>query len=411
MYQKTVLPNGVRLVTEALPHFHSVSLGIWINTGSRDETAAESGAAHFLEHMAFKGTPQRRAYELAVALDQLGGTANAFTTKENTCFHGKVLADQLPRLFELLSDIVLNPLHDPDDLEKERTVILQEIGNLEDTPDEYVHDLFSRCFWGESAFGGPIMGVAETVGSFSRDLLLNYRRTHYRPERVVIAAAGRLQHETLADLAGAAFGGLANGGMPTRRQGVSTLPGYTHYERDLEQVHLVLGGKAPAAGEGSRFLAILLNLILGGNMSSRLFQEVRENLGLCYSIYSFLHCFSDTGLLGIGAAVGPENLNLLLDTVHREVRKLREKEVSPAEFRAALDYSRASFYLGAEDSDNRMLRLAKNEINFGHYISYDEIISRLEAVTPRQLLEKAQAWLDLETWQTVCLGPVQAEPA
>jgi predicted Zn-dependent peptidase len=186
---------------------------------------------------------------------------------------------------------------------------------------------------------------------------------------------------------------------------VATFPGHRHVERDLEQVHLVLGGPAPAADESSRFVALLLNLILGGNMSSRLFQEVRENQGLCYSIFSFLHSFSDTGMLGVSAAVSPENLDILLATIRQEMKKMQQLEVSPAELQAAQDYSRASFYLSAEDSDNRMMRLAKNEINFGHYLSYEEIISQLEAVTIRQVIEKAQEWLDLEKWQTVCLGP------
>ena len=405
MFRKTVLANGVRVVTETLPHFHSVSLGVWLNTGSRDETARENGLAHFLEHMAFKGTARRTALALAQEIDQLGGAANAFTTKENTCFHGKVLAEQLPRLFDLLSDIVLNPLYDPEELEKERQVVLQEIDNAEDTPDDYVHDLFSRCFWGDSAFGRPIMGEAETVSNFSRTLLLHYRQVHYHPDRLVIAAAGRLDHAALVELAGVAFGHLANGAPPPPREPAPSQPGYHHYERDLEQVHLVLGGQAPAAGDYLRFIAVLLNLILGGNMSSRLFQEVRENLGLCYSIYSFLHCFSDTGLLGITAAVSPDRLEVLLATIHREMRRLQEELVSESELQAALDYSRASFFLSAEDSDNRMLRLAKNEINFGRYLSYEEVIDHLAAVTPVQIREMAQTWLDLDTWQTVCLGP------
>ncbi len=253
-------------MTEAIPHFHSVSLGVWINTGSRDETGPENRLAHFLEHMAFKGTGRRNAYDLAREIDQLGGTANAFTTKENTCFHGKVLADQLPQLYDLLYDIVLNPIYDGNDLEKERQVILQEINNLEDTPDEYVHDIFSRCFWGDSAFGRPIMGVADTVNNFSRSLLLDYRQVHYRPDRLVIAAAGRLQHETLVELAAQRFGEFHNGRLLPGREAVNTSSGYYHLEDDLEQVHLVLGGKAPSAGESSRFVAILLNLILGGNI-------------------------------------------------------------------------------------------------------------------------------------------------
>ncbi len=406
MFRKTVLDNGVRVVTETVPHFHSVSLGVWLNTGSRDETAAENGLTHFLEHMAFKGTPRRSALALARAIDQLGGTANAFTTKENTCFHGKVLADQLPHLFDLLSDIVLNPLYDEAELEKERQVILEEIHTAEDTPDDHVHDLFSRCFWGDSAFGRSILGQAETVRNFSRSHLLEYRRSHFQPDRLVIAAAGQLKHEVLVDLAGEAFGQLRNGAEPPPRQPVATQAGYQYFARDLEQVHVVLGGRAPAAGDYERFVAVLLNLILGGNMSSRLFQEVRENLGLCYSIYSFLHCYSDTGLLGISAAVGADRLEQLLAIIHRELKRLQEDLVSSQELQAAVEYSRASFYLSAEDSDNRMLRLAKNEINFGRYLSYDEVIAHLAAVTPTQVREMANIWLDLDNWQTVCLGPL-----
>jgi predicted Zn-dependent peptidase len=249
------------------------------------------------------------------------------------------------------------------------------------------------------------MGEAQTVNQFSRSLLLDYRQSHYRPDRLVIAAAGRLQHETLVDLASAGFREFRIDGLPGDRGTVSTSPGFTHFEDDLEQVHVVLGGRAPAAGDKSRFVATLLNLILGGNMSSRLFQEIRENRGLCYSIYSFLHCYSDTGLLGIGAAVGPDNLETLLDTIQAEISRLQRQGVSVAELQAAQDYSRAAFYLGAEDSDNRMMRLAKNEINFGHYISYEEIIQSLEAVTPSQIIAMAQDCLDLDQWRKVSLGP------
>ncbi len=405
MFRKTVLPNGVRVVTESLPHFHTVSLGVWLTAGSRDEAAPENGVAHFLEHMAFKGTPRHDALALAQAFDRLGGATNAFTTRENTCFHGKVLADHLPRLFDLLSDIVLNPLYDPEEVDRERQVILQEIDHAQDSPDEHIHDLFSRCFWGDSPLGRPTLGQAENVSTFTRSSLLDFRRIHYQPSRLVIAAAGRLDHDSLLELARSTFGHLTDHAPCPPRQPVSGQPGYHHYVRDLEQVHLVLGGPGPAAGEQSRFAAVLLNLILGGNMSSRLFQEVRERLGLCYSIFSFLHCLSDTGLLGITAAVNADNLELLLATIHREMRRLRQEPVSAAELQAALEYTRASFFFSAEDSDSRMVRLAENEINLGRYLSYEEVIDHLAAITPKQLWDWAQVWLDLDTWQTVCLGP------
>jgi predicted Zn-dependent peptidase len=407
LYQKTILPSGVTVVTEEIPHFHSVSLGIWIKTGSRDETAHENGMAHFLEHMAFKGTADRNAYELAREMDQLGGSSNAFTTKENTCFHGKVLADQLPRLVHLLSDIVLNPLYQADDLEKERQVILQEIYNIDDSPDDYIHELFSQNFWGDTPFGRPIMGTVEGVSGFARQDLLQYRGDNYQPERLVIAAAGRLNHQEFLDLISPHFGDLDRGRVVRPRAGVIAQSGEHFYSRDLEQVHLCFGTKAPAASDKTRFTAILLNLILGGSLSSRLFQEVREKQGLSYSIYSFFNSYSDNGLLGISAAASPANLSPLIETIKREIHKLKEEVVQEDELHAAQEHLRGSFYLSAEDIDNRMIRLAKNEINFGHYISYEEIISNLIEVTPPQIYELAQELLSLENWTMVFLGPVE----
>ncbi len=218
MYQKTVLANGVRVVSEALPHFHTVSLGLWLNAGSRDEIGVANGTAHFLEHMAFKRTSRRRTLEVAREIDQLGGTANAFTTKENTCYHGKVLADQLPRLFDLLSDLLLNPVYAPDDLEKERQVVLQEIGDLEDSPEDYLQVLFSLCFWGDNPFGRPVMGDAASVGNLQRQDLLAFRQAYYQPQNLLIAAAGKVDHNQLVDLAAAQFGRLAPGAAgPTRK--------------------------------------------------------------------------------------------------------------------------------------------------------------------------------------------------
>ncbi len=405
VYHKTILPNGVRIVTEEMPHCQSVSLGLWLNTGSRDETLAENGLAHFLEHMAFKGTPRRTTQELAREFDQLGGASNAFTTKENTCFHGRVLAPQLPRLVDLLADIILNPLYDPVELVKEQEVVFQEILNHEDTPDDYVHTLFSRSFWMDQAFGRPIMGEVNTVRAFTQEALLLYRRDTYRPESLVVAAAGRVRHQSLVDLISGYFGEFANGLPPRRREQVVMRPQELVFEREVEQVYLCWGAPAPGAGDVDRFEAIVLNLILGGNMSSRLFQEIRENLGLCYSIYSYLNCYSDTGLLGISAAVSPAHLSLLIEALEGELDKLQRWQVSAAELTAAQEYLHDSFLLGAEDNDNTMLRLAKNEINFGRYIPLVEIIERLLAVTPDQLHALARKLLPRENWHRVCLGP------
>ena len=406
MYQKTILPSGIKVISEEIPHSHSVSVGFWVRTGSRDESAEENGSAHFLEHLAFKGTQRRGPGDLAREIDQLGGSANAFTSKENTCFHGRVLADQLPRLIDLLSDILLNPVYQPEELERERQVILQEILTQEDSPEDYIHELFSLRHWGENPFGRPITGSVETVRQLTRTGLLNYRQDTYRPEQLVIAAAGRLQHQELVDLVSPYFERFRNGRPPRQRLLVSTSTGVHFFPRDLEQVHVCLGTPAPWAADPDHYVAIVLNLILGGNMSSRLFQEVREKRALCYAIYSFFSSYSDTGLLAVNAAVGPENLKTLLEIIRIELNRLAEQEISDQELQAAQEYLRRSLYLSAEDNDNRMIRLARNEINFGCYIPYEEIIAHLQAVTAPQINRLAQKLFDPSNWTRVFLGPM-----
>lgn len=409
MFQKSVLTNGVRVVTEELPHFHSVAVGVWLNVGSRDEAVNENGLSHFLEHMAFKGTPRRTAYDLALEMDQLGGSCNAFTSKEQTCFHGKVLDAHLPRLVDLLSDIVLNPLYQHEDLERERRVILEEICAQEDNPEDQVQVQFARNFWGDSAFGRPILGEAGNISQVTREHLLAYRGVTYRPEEMVVAGAGRIQHQELSDLIGSSFKDFSNGSPSRHRGAVATHPGVYHFPRELEQVHLCLGTRGPAAGDDKRYAATLLQLVLGGNMSSRLFQVIREQLGLVYSIYSFFSFFSDTGLLGISAGVSPKNLEPLLAALCRELKKLKDEAVTAQELQAAQEYLRGSIFLAAEDCEHRMMRLARNEIHFGHYISLEEIIAGLMRVTPTEIQELAQALLQPEQWALALLGSVEAK--
>ena len=409
MFQKSVLTNGLRVLTEELPHFHSVSVGVWLNVGSRDEVEAENGLTHFLEHMAFKGTPKRTAYDIAREIDRVGGSCNAFTSKEQTCFHGKVLSEQLPRLVDLLSDLVLNPLYQAPDLERERQVILEEISAQDDNPEDQVQVQFARNFWGDNPFGRPILGEAAHISQVSRENLLDYRGATFRPEQMVVAAAGRVQHQELVDSVGPCFQDFHNGCPARGRQPVATHPGVHLFPRDLEQVHLCMGTRGPAAGDLRRYGATLLQLILGGNMSSRLFQVVREQLGLAYSIYSFLSFFSDTGLLGISAGVTPKNLEPLMSALNQEVKRLKEQAVSEEELQAAQEYLRGSIYLGAEDCEHRMMRLAKNEIHFGHYISLEEIIAGLMAVTPEEIQTMALELFQPENWALALLGPVEGE--
>jgi predicted Zn-dependent peptidase len=408
-FQKSVLTNGLRVVTEADPHFHSVAVGVWLNVGSRDEAREENGFSHFLEHLAFKGTPGRSALDIAREIDQLGGSCNAFTSKENTCFHGKVLAQHLPRAVDLLSDLVLHPCYHPPDLEKERQVILEEIAAQEDNPEDQVQVQFAREFWGDAPFGRPILGEEGRISQATRDQLLAYREIAYRPEGTIVAAGGRVDHQELLELLTPRFQDFHNGSPLRPRGPVTTHPGVYRQTRDLEQVYLCLGTRGPGAGDLRRYPATLLQLILGGNMSSRLFQVVREELGLAYNIYSFMSFFSDTGLLGVCAGVSPKNLEQLLAVTCQELKKLKAGAVPAEELHAAKEYLQGSIYLHAEDCDHRMMRLAKNEIHFGHYIPLEEIIAGLLAVTREEIQDLARELLDSQNWGLALLGPMAGE--
>ena len=405
-FQKSVLTNGLRVVTEEDPHFHSVAVGVWLNAGSRDEAREENGLTHFLEHLAFKGTPKRSALDIAREIDQLGGSCNAFTSKENTCFHGKVLANHLPRAVDLLSDLVLHPSYQPQDLEKERQVILEEIAAQDDNPEDQVQVQFTRGFWGDDPFGRPILGEEDQISQVTRSQLLAYREIAYRPEGTIVAAAGRVNHQEFLELLTSRFQDFHNGSPLRPRGPVATHPGVYRHARDLEQVYVCLGTRGPAAGDLKRYPATLVQLILGGNMSSRLFQVVREELGLAYNIYSFMSFFSDTGLLGIGAGVSPKNLEQLLEVTYQELKKMKAEAVSAVELHAAKEYLQGSIYLHAEDCDHRMMRLAKNEIHFGHYIPLEEIIAGLLAVTREEVQELARELFDSQNWGLALLGPV-----
>jgi len=392
-----------------MPHSHVVSLGLWLEVGSRDEAASEGGLTHVLEHMAFKGTNRRTAYDIAREIDQLGGAGNAFTTQENTCFHIKVLGEQVPRALDLLIDLILNPTYHPHELERERTVILEEIAAQEDTPEDLVQVHFSREFWRGCSLGRPILGEAGDIASFSLENLLDYRRSTYRPERLVVAAAGSLNHQQLLDLLGPALGSFDHEAPAREREPAVAHPGDYLFARDLEQAHLCLGTQGLPAGDERRFAASLLHVILGGNMSSRLFQVIREELGLAYSIYSYLSFFKDTGLLEIFAGVNPKNLPALLDAAKKELRRLQSTPVEDRELAAAKEFVKAGILLNAEDCEHRMLRLAKNEINFGHYIPLEDIIDGVTQVTREEVLNLAQELFQADNWGMAVLGPVNED--
>jgi predicted Zn-dependent peptidase len=381
-------------------------MGIWLNVGSRDEQDSESGLTHFIEHMLFKGTERRSAQDIARQLDAVGGMSNAFTSKENTCFHAKVLDAHLPLVVDILSDIFLHSVFKEHEVEREREVILQEINMVEDTPDEYVHVLFNQTFWDGNPLGRPIFGNMHTVQSFTREMILEYLNRGYHPDRIVISAAGNVDHQEFIDLVGPAFREVKRHSHGLHRIPPETVSRVDLIPRDLEQIHLCLGTLGTSMVEKERYCCSILNVILGGSMSSRLFQEVRERHGLAYSIYSFLSSHTDTGMLGIYGAVRPENIEATLELIHHELGRLKREPISETELLAAQEHIKGGIYLAAENTDNRMSRLAKNEMIFGRFIPYEEIEQGLEKVTSNDVQALAQKIFIPEAMSLVLLGQV-----
>jgi predicted Zn-dependent peptidase len=403
---KTVLPNGVRLVSQSMPHARSVAMGVWVNVGARDEADAESGLSHLIEHMIFKGTRRRSAYQIAKEFDAIGGHTNAFTTMETTCYHAKVLDRQVETMVDILADIFFNSVFDPGELDRERPVILQEIGMVEDSPDEYIHYLAGRNFWGEHPLGRSILGTPDTLTAFGSEDIRRFFRRLYQPERIVVAAAGRIEHERLVDLVGPAFAAAGPGNgfpermPPTGRRLVAVHP------RDLEQVHICLSVPGLPVTDPRRYALSLLNTLLGGNMSSRLFQEIRETRGLAYAVYSFTSAHVDTGMFGVYAAVAPENVLETIELIARELDRAAREPVDPAELAGAIEYTRGNLLLAAESADNQMVRAAQNEIHFGRELPLDAVLEAVAAVTSDDLQQLAGALFRPEGRVLSLLGPV-----
>lgn len=407
MVNKTVLDNGLRIVSERLEHFRSVSLGIWVNVGSRDEEETENGVSHFIEHMIFKGTANRSSFRIAKELDAIGGLSNAFTGIESTCFHSRVLDKDLYALAEILSDIFLHSLFEPQELSKERQVILQEISMLEDTPDEQVHVLFSRLFWLNHPLGMPILGTPETVSAIDKQTVLTHIRRFYTPGRIIVAAAGNVEHEALVAHFRPLFESLPVETENHRRVAPREHASSSCQYKDLEQVHVCLGGAAPHLSSDLRFAGAVLNAILGGNMSSRLFQAIREKRGLAYNVYSFFSSFQDSGLLGVYLATDAKQVNRALKVVQREIEKIRQGKISKGDLKTTKEHLVGGVLLSSENTDTHMMRLAKNEGVFGRHIGYDEVISRIETVTLDEVVAVAGQAFRNDHVSLVTLGPLE----
>jgi len=405
-HQKTLLPNGIRLVSERIPHVRSVAVGVWVETGSRHEPLPKSGVSHFIEHLVFKGTESRTAEEVAKAVDSVGGQMDAFTTKEHTCFYVTVLDQHLPLAADLLSDILLHPLFGAEDIDRERSVVLQEFRMVEDTPDDLIHDLFAERVWAGHPLGRPILGDKSIILGLAREKILAYFVDEYCPARITIAAAGRLEHAQLVDLFGKSFVdfrrpcAMRDGGQPP-----ALTPHVELIDKPLEQVHFVMGGPGLQQDDPQRYALYLLNTIVGGSMSSRLFQEVRERQGLVYSIYSGNAAFRDSGLFYIYAGTEPAHFSKVIRLVIQELRKLRRSGVTADELARAKEHLKGSLMLSLESTSSRMTRLAKQELYFRQAFTLDEILGAVDRVTTGDVEVLIGVLLGRAPLSLVALGP------
>jgi predicted Zn-dependent peptidase len=381
-------------------------MGVWVNVGARDEQPEEGGLSHFIEHMIFKGTRKRSAIQIAKELDAIGGQCNAFTSKENTCYHAKVMDVHLETMVDLLSDIFVNSVFDAEEVERERQVIFQEIRMLEDAPDELVHVLMSKAVWGDHPLGRSILGTPETVSSFSTNSVKAYFLRAYQPERIVISAAGNLEHDAFTDLVTQSFDVVRRqNNFPERTRPILHQTVTTHV-KDLEQVHVCLRTKGVDATDKRRYDFAVLNVILGGNMSSRLFQEIREKRGLAYSVYSFLSLYSDIGTWGVYVGCDNTTISEVIALSLKEMKNVKTLPVDSAELANAKEYLKGGLYMAAESTENQMTRIAQNEINFGRFISLKEVEEAIDKVTAEGVLALAEEVFCDDTLSLMLLGPV-----
>jgi predicted Zn-dependent peptidase len=379
---KSVLDSGLRVVSEALPELRSVTIGAWVGTGSRDETDVQSGASHFLEHLLFKGTPEKSAREIAEAVESVGGEMNAFTGQEETVFYVRVPDAHLELAVEILADVLWRPAFRADEVESERQVILEEIGMRDDTPDDLVHDLFASALYPHHALGRSVLGTDSSIEAMPRDDIASYHASHYRPTNIVMAAAGNLTHDKLVALLSKRLAEL-DGDRPERvADGFAAPESVAVIERPTEQAHVVVGLRSVSHLDPDRYALTVLNQALGGGMSSRLFQEVREERGLAYSVYSYRGAFADTGMLAIYAGTSPERVHETLSVIDGELEKLTNERGLPArELDAAKGHLAGAIAMSLETSSSRMRRLGRAELVEGEILSLDEIVSRIDAVT------------------------------
>lgn len=393
--RRTVLPGGLRVVTEFVPGVRSAAFGIWVGVGSRDERGSHMGSAHFLEHLLFKGTKRRSAMEISAVVEAVGGDLNAFTTKEYTCYHARVLDQDLPLAIDVVSDVVLNALIRDHDVESERGVILEEIAMHDDDPSDIIHDEFATAMFGDSPLGRPILGTNETIQALSRESIRSFYKGKYRPERMVVAAAGNVDHGQVVRLVRKAFahvlGGDAEPINVSRAAARRSVGAATRVvQRSTEQAHVVLGVPGYHRGDQRRYATAILSTALGGGMSSRLFQEIREERGLAYSVYSFTQGFADTGIFGVYAGCLPGKVDTVLDVTLSQLEQVARNGLGPDEFARAKGQVKGGIVLGQEDTGARMNRIGKTELVGEPILSMGEVLTNIEATEQAAVSEVAE---------------------
>jgi predicted Zn-dependent peptidase len=406
MYRKTTLPNGLRILTEAMPGVRSATVGIWADVGSSLETHDRRGISHLVEHMLFKGTQRRTARQIAETMDGVGGNLNAFTDKETTCYYAKVIDRHVGLALDVLTDMFLDSAFDPAELSKEQKVVLEEIKMYEDSPDELIHDVFLQTMWSGSNLGEPTIGFADTIVRMTPDDLRSHMRAHYAPNSVVVAAAGNVDHDAFVELVREQFASFEGACELPQAERPSMTPAAHIQYKDSEQAYVVVGTRGIDVRDDRRYALSLLDTILGGGMSSRLFQEIREQRGLVYSVYSFQAAYRAAGLFGVYAGTSPENVQACIDVIVEQFERIRNTEVGAAEFQLAKEHIKGNLTLSLESSSSRMIRLGRNEFALGRHISHEEIERRIDAVTAGDVQQLACELLNEANLGLCIIGPV-----
>ena len=403
---RDVLPNGLRFLSEPMPHVRSVSIGVWLARGSRHEALDQNGIAHFVEHMLFKGTATRSAEDIAQTIDSIGGHMDAFTAKEYASYYIKVLDEHLPVALDVLSDIVMRPAFGADDVEREKKVVCEEIKMVEDTPDDLVHELFTEGFWRGHPLGRPILGTKDTVESFSAEGLRRYFSTTYSSPNLIIAAAGNIEHDRVRDLLARSFEDLPVVTEALVDQRPRVVPHVLVRQKELEQSHVCLGTDGYQQDHDDRYASYVLNTVLGGSMSSRLFQNVREKRGLAYAVFSGLTSYRDAGSMTVYAGCASSAVGELIDVVIAELRRLKDERLLDAELRRAKDHLKGSLMLSLESTSSRMSHLARQEIYFGRQVGLDETLEGVEQVSVDDVQRVARHLFSESALSATVLGAV-----